>query len=460
MKLSTLTAISPLDGRYFDRTSVLCEYFSEYAFLKAMAIIEIKYLIALSEFGIPRKLKKFEIIFLENFIKTLDLKKVEAIKKIDLIIDHDLKSVEKYLRQELKKAKLYDVIEYLHFGLTSMDVKNTANSTLLKSARDTILFPQLLALIDHLVKLSNNYKNVPILARTHGQPAVPTTLGKELVNFAFRLSKEVQKMKNFPISSKLNGAVGNFNAHCISFPNKNWISFSKKFIKSLGLQPNLITTQINSYDDSIEFLQILQRINNIILDLDQDMWRYISDNWFVQEIKKEEVGSSTMPQKVNPIAFENSEANLIMANSLIEGMARKLQISRLQHDLSDTAILRNIGVIFGHSLLAYKNSLKGLTRARPNLAELKLVLNENWNILSEGVQTILRREGVKDPYSLIAGLSKGKRIGLNEWKDWVNGLPIQDRIKDELMDLSPEKYIGKATQLTDLAITEIKQSRK
>jgi adenylosuccinate lyase len=298
-----------------------------------------------------------------------------------------------------------------------------------------------------------------MLARTHGQPAVPTTLGKEMVNFAFRLNGQVRKLAAFRLTGKLNGAVGNYNALELAAPEVDWVEFSRKFVASLGFEPNLITTQINPYEDDAEMFHVFQLINGIVLDFDQDIWRYISDNWFTQEAKNGEVGSSTMPQKVNPIRFENSEGNVVVANSLFEGMARKLQSSRLQRDLSDSTTIRNIGVALAHSLLVYKGLLSGLARVNPNVVLMAQTLNEDWVILTEGVQTVLRRAGTEDPYSMIASLSRGQHIGKDEWQVWVDGLDIQPDIKTQLRDLTPETYIGNAVELTELAIKEIKASR-
>lgn len=281
-----------------------------------------------------------------------------------------------------------------------------------------------------------------------------------MANMAVRLNKQVRKLEKVRLTGKLNGAVGNYNAHLLAAPEVDWIDFSQRFVRSLDLEPNLFTTQINAYDDMIELFQAFQRVNGILLDIDQDMWRYISDDWFVQEVKKGEVGSSTMPQKVNPIDFENSEGNVQMANSLWEGMSRKLVVSRLQRDLSDSTTLRNVGMGLAYGLLAYRNTLAGLRRVYPNIEIMSEKLNENWTILTEGVQTALRRAGEKDPYSLVASLSRGQRIGQSEWQSWVNNLDIPGDVKTKLLALTPETYMGHAEQLTEMALEEIIQSRK
>jgi adenylosuccinate lyase len=451
-----LNTISPLDGRYKQKVEELIPFVSEKALIKTRVEVEAKYIIALSEVGLVRRLKVSEKKFLSELGQKMTNNQVLKVKEFEEITRHDVKAVEKFLRQALSKTSLNDLSEWIHFGLTSYDINDPARRLMLAQAIKQVISPTLNKLIDIFCQLANQYKATPMLARTHGQPAVPTTLGKEMVNVAARLNIQVNKLQLFKLTGKLNGAVGNYNALQLAAPEISWIDFSKKFILSLGLEPNLITTQIDPYEDIIEILQILQRINGIILDIDQDMWRYISDGWFIQEIKKGEVGSSTMPQKVNPIDFENSEGNVQLANSFIEGMVRKLAVSRLQRDLSDSTTIRNVGVVLGYSLLGYKSLLTGFSRVRPNTNLMLEILNDNWIILTEGMQTVLRKARVKDSYSLIASLSKGKRIREGEWQVWVDGLDIQSKIKAQLKVVTPETYIGKAIELTDLAISEIK----
>ena len=320
--------------------------------------------------------------------------------------------------------------------------------------------PALDQVTDGFADRARQYKGIPMLARTHGQPAVPITLGKEEANIAVRLNRQTRKLEDVKLTGKLNGAVGNFNAHVLAAPEVDWITFSQKFIMGLGLKPNLFTKQINPYDDMIEMFQAFQRVNGVLLDINQDMWRYISDDWFTQEVKQGEVGSSTMPQKVNPIDFENSEGNVQLANSMWDGMDRKLAVSRLQRDLSDSTTIRNVGVGLGYGLLAYRNTLEGLKRVHPNSELMKKELNDNWVILTEGVQTVLRRTGESDPYSMVATLSRGQRIGQGEWQKWVDNLTINPDEKDKLRNLTPDTYIGHAERLTDMALEEIAESRK
>lgn len=457
--LNELTAINPLDGRYRNKISELFPYSSEYGLIKTRLEIEVKYLIALSNFNITRKLTKKEIDFLLSLIKNFSLKDAQKIKDTEKNTRHDLKAVEFYLRERIKNSSLKNLIEFIHFGLTSEDINNISYRLLLKRGSEEILFKEIQKILDILLEKADSLKNLVILGRTHGQPAVPTTLGKEIIIFAKRLNNELKELKNRKLTGKLNGAIGNVNALNFVYPEKNWIKFSEDFSKSLGLEPNLITTQINPADDITSYLQIYQRINSILTGLNQDIWRYISDNWFIQEVKKGEVGSSVMPQKVNPIDFENSEGNLGIANSLIEFFVRKLPISRLQRDLSDSTVLRNVGSALGYSLLGYKSLLTGLSRIKPNEDQISKDLNKDFSILAEGVQTLLRKENFNDPYSLMVSFVKGKNVNENQWKEIINKLPIEEKQKKALEKLTPSSYIGLAKELIEKAIKDIKSSR-
>ncbi len=454
-----LSAISPLDGRYKEKVKELVPFVSEMALIRLRVELECRYLIALSEVSLIRRLKTSEKTFLLSFGKKMTDGQILRVREIEEITKHDVKAVEKMLREIFAKTSLKDLIEWVHFGLTSEDINNLARRLMIISAVKEVCIPFLDKIVDEFIEIAEKHKATPMLGRTHGQAAVPTTLGKEMANVAVRLNREVRKLEAMRLTGKLNGAVGNYNALELAAPEIDWIEFSRKFVESLELEPNLITTQINPYEDEIEMFQAFQRINGIVLDIDQDMWRYISDSWFTQEVKQKEVGSSTMPQKVNPIDFENSEGNIVIANSLLEGMARKLSVSRLQRDLSDSTTVRNIGVALSYSLLAYKSLLTGLKKVHPNKERIKASLNENWSILTEGVQTVLRRAGVKDPYSLVASFSRGQRIGSAEWGNWIDELDAPTKTKKQLRSLSPESYIGKAVKLTEFAIKEIKASR-
>lgn len=456
---SELTAITPLDGRYRSRVEELVPYVSEYALIKFRMEVEIKYLLALSEAGVTRKFTGDEKTLLENILNDIDFATIEKVKDTENHTRHDVKAMERTLRGILENTSLKDQIEMIHIGLTSEDINNIAYRLILKRGTEVVL-QSLETIIDELIDRAKQYKETPMLARTHGQPAVPTTLGKEMALFATRLNRQVRKLRAQNLTGKLTGAVGNFNALHYVYPKTDWIAFSEKFISSLELAPNLITTQINQYDDVVEYLQNIQRINSILIDFDQDMWRYISDEWFTQVPKKGEVGSSTMPQKVNPIDFENSEGNLGIANGLIETLSRKLVISRLQRDLSDSTTIRNYGSILAYSLIGYKSILTGLSRVNPNTEKITAALNNDWAILGEGVQTLLRKTGTEDPYSLISGLTRGEKVDSQQWHKWVADLPVVEDVKNVLLNLRPENYVGIAAKLTDKAIKEIEDSRK
>lgn len=459
-QLTELTAISPLDGRYRSRVEDLSPFASEMALIKTRVEVEAKYLVGLSEVGLVRPLVGQEREALINLGPSMTLQQAGRVKDIEATTRHDVKAMERAFREFVTGTSLEDVTEMIHFGLTSEDVNNLSYRLMLDRARTEICVPALDQVVDGFADRARQYKSMPMLARTHGQSAVPTTLGKEMANIAVRLNRQTRKLEDVKLTGKLNGAVGNYNAHVLAAPDVDWIAFSQRFVKSLGFEPNLFTTQINPYDDMIEMFQAFQRVNGTLVDVDQDMWRYISDDWFTQEVKKGEVGSSTMPQKVNPIDFENSEGNVQVANSLWEGMDRKLAVSRLQRDLSDSTTIRNVGVGLGYGLLAYRNTLAGLQRVHPNTELMQGRLNENWVILTEGVQTVLRKAGVQDPYSLVAGLSRGQRIGQGEWQEWVDGLQVADDVKGNLRALTPETYIGHAERLTDMALEEITDSRR
>lgn len=458
--LTRLTAISPLDGRYRNQIEDLAPFTSEMALIKTRVEVEARYLVALSEFGLIRPLTIQEKQALVTMGQNMTIEQVGRVKEIEDKTRHDVKAMERAVREFIAETSLKDITEMIHFGLTSEDVNNLSYRLMLDRARAEVVVPALDEVVDSLVKIARKYKSLPMIGRTHGQLAVPTTLGKEMANVAVRLNKQTRKLEEIKLTGKLNGAVGNFNAHVLAVPEIDWITFSQKFVDSLGLEPSLFTTQINPYDDMIEIFQAIQRVNGVLLDVDHDMWRYISDDWFTQKVKDGEVGSSTMPQKVNPINFENSEGNIQLANSIWEGMDRKLAVSRLQRDLSDSTTVRNIGVGLGYGLLAYRNTLAGLSRVRPNTKLMQDVLNENWTILTEGVQTVLRQAGEQDPYSKVADLSKGKKIGKSEWQEWIDGLSTNDKVKGSLKDLTPQTYLGHAERLTDMALEEIAHSKK
>lgn len=457
LPFSELTAISPLDGRYRTKIKDLAPFVSEYALIKNRIEIEITYLLALSEAGVTRSFTSEEKQKLKELLN-MSFEDIKKVKEIEEQTRHDVKAMERTLRSHLQGTSLEDQIEMIHIGLTSEDINNLAYRLILKRGTEQII-PAIEEIIAALSAWAEEYKATPMLARTHGQAAVPTTVGKEMINFAIRLHRQLVKLKKQKLTGKLNGAVGNFNALFYVYPETDWIEFSEKFVSSLGFEPNLITTQINQYDDVAEYLQTIHRINGVLIDFDQDMWRYVSDDWFVQVAKKGEVGSSTMPQKVNPIDFENSEGNLGIANGLIESLARKLMISRLQRDLSDSTTVRNYGMILGYSLIAYKSTITGIGRVNPNIDKINCRLNKDWAILGEGVQTLLRKSKVADPYSLISSLTRGEKVDAQKWEQWINELSISESDKKQLSELTPEKYTGLAAKLTEKALKEINDEK-
>ncbi len=444
---NNLLAINPLDGRYAGKLTELSGFVSEYSLIKYRAEIEIRYLLALSEAKIIRNLSKKEKGYLTSIYNDFSVSEAEKIKIFEKETNHDIKALEKYLRQEFAKTSLKDILEMIHFGLTSEDINNIVYRLMLKNAIEDVILPTLFKVLENLNEKTKEYRKVVILARTHGQPAVPTTFGKEFAVFAARLGKEIKLLEKQKLTGKLNGAVGNYNALDFAYPEFNWIKFSKNFILSFNLEPNLITTQINSFEDIILLFQNLERINGILLDFDNDMWRYISDGWLKLAIKEKEVGSSTMPQKVNPIDFENSEGNLTLANGLMQTMNNKLYISRLQRDLSNSTIIRNLGTVLGYSLLGYKSVLMGLSKIDVNLEQIEKDLDEDWSILSEGLQTYLRKEGLNDSYFLVMKLTKGKKFNKESWLELINSLPIEQKHKIKLLELTPKTYVGLSQKL-------------
>ncbi len=454
--LTELTAISPIDGRYRAKVEGLAPIVSEFGLIKTRVEVEARYLVALSDAQVIRPLEDAERARLMSFGTNLSYQDAQGIKKIEDTTRHDVKAMERAFRTMLEGTSLADLIEKVHIGLTSEDVNNISYRLLLLRATERVVVPQLDSVTGNLVGWADQHKAVPMLARTHGQAAVPTTLGKEMAVFASRLSGEVEDLRGRKLTGKFSGAVGNFNALALTYPEIDWVQFSRDFISSFGLTPNMATTQINTYEDIAAYFQNYQRINNILIDFDQDMWRYISDHWFAQKPVEGEVGSSTMPQKVNPIDYENSEGNLGMANAVFEYLSRKLPISRLQRDLSDSTAIRNLGAGLAYSLIGYKSTAEGMRRVAPDLETISVALNEDWSILAEGVQTLLRDAGVNDPYSLISKLTRGNRIGKEEWQAWVDELPIADEQKEIVRNLNPESYIGEAVRLTEEVVKRIK----
>ncbi len=438
-----LTAISPIDGRYQNTVSNLSNYFSEYALFKYRVWIEVEYFIALAEhkfFTLNATQKKS----LRKLYEKFTVKDAEAIKKIEAVTRHDVKAVEYFIKDKMKKLKLVKKSEWVHFGLTSQDINNTAVPLSWKHAIEVEYTPSLKKVIDHLRKLAQQWSDIPMLARTHGQSASPTMLGKEIMVFVERLENQLILLEAVPYAAKFGGATGNFNAHHVAFPKKNWIAFGNEFVnKRLGLFRSQFTTQIEHYDMLAAQFDALKRINNIMVDLARDMWTYISMDYFKQKTKKGEVGSSAMPHKVNPIDFENAEGNFGLANATYEHLAAKLPISRLQRDLTDSTVLRNIGVPLSHSLLAFSSLERGLGKLLLNKEKIRADLEDNWAVVAEAVQTILRREHYDKPYEALKELTRGKGgIHQESMHNFIDQLNITKKVKAELKKITPWNYIG------------------
>ncbi len=443
MDLSALTAISPIDGRYRQQLQQLDVYFSEYALIRYRILVEVEYFIALGK-------KKFFAITtadVKNLRKIYDAFSPEEalqIKEIEKTTNHDVKAVEYYIKAQLEKLQLADLKEWVHFGLTSQDVNNTAVPLLWKEALENECYPAIATLVLQLKKMARTWKDVPMLARTHGQPASPTRLGKEIAVFAERLESQLVLLQSVPYSCKFGGATGNFNAHQVAYPQTNWIRFGNDFCsKSLGLQRQQLTTQIEHYDNLAAHFDGIKRINNILVDFCRDIWTYISLEYFRQKVKKGEVGSSAMPHKVNPIDFENAEGNLGIANALLEHLAGKLPVSRLQRDLTDSTVLRNIGVPFAHTILALRSIDKGIGKLILNEQKIKQDLDANWAVVAEAIQTILRRENYPNPYEALKELTRGAEgINPKTIHAFINGLKVSPSLKKELKAITPFNYIG------------------
>ncbi len=444
--LNKLTAISPVDGRYRNTTEKLADYFSEAALIKYRVLVEIEYFIALCELPLPQ-LKSFDKSLypaLRDIYKNLTEEDAQHIKDIEKITNHDVKAVEYFIKEKLDALKLDEQKEFIHFGLTSQDINNTAIPYSVKDAMNECLYPVLEEVVNKLSALANEWKDVSMLARTHGQPASPTRLGKEINVFVARLNNQVAQLKAVPYGAKFGGATGNMNAHHVAYPQIDWLAFATNFVnKSLGLDRSYPTTQIEHYDNFAAYCDALKRINTILIDLDRDIWTYVSMDYFKQKIKAGEIGSSAMPHKVNPIDFENSEGNLGVANALFEHLSAKLPISRLQRDLTDSTVLRNVGVPLAHSLIAYKSLLKGLDKLILNKEAFDKDLENNWAVVAEALQTVLRREGYPKPYEALKELTRtNTHITKESIAAFIDTLNVSDVIKKELKNITPANYTG------------------
>jgi adenylosuccinate lyase len=446
MALTALSAISPIDGRYRSKVEALGNYFSEEALIKYRVLVEIEYFIALCELPLPQLQSVSTSVFedLRAIYKNFTPVDAAAIKEIEKVTNHDVKAVEYFIKEKFDALGLSDHKEFIHFGLTSQDINNTAIPLSIKEAMNDVYVPEYLTLLKKIEELAEEWKDVPMLARTHGQPASPTRLGKEIDVFVVRLKEQFNLLNDVPSAAKFGGATGNFNAHKVAYPNIDWKAFGTSFVQEkLGLQHSFPTTQIEHYDHMAALFDALKRINTIIIDLDRDIWTYVSMDYFKQKIKKGEVGSSAMPHKVNPIDFENSEGNLGIANAIFEHLAAKLPISRLQRDLTDSTVLRNAGVPFGHTIIGFKSTLKGLGKLLLNAAKFEQDLENNWAVVAEAIQTILRREGYPNPYEALKGLTRtNEAITKTSISEFIDTLKVSDTIKSELKAISPSNYTG------------------
>ncbi|WP_299116361.1 adenylosuccinate lyase [uncultured Winogradskyella sp.] len=446
MALTQLSAISPIDGRYRSKVSTLGNYFSEEALIKYRVLVEIEYFIALCELPLPQLKSISSAVFkdLRTIYKNFTPIDAAAIKDIEKVTNHDVKAVEYFIKEKFDALSLSDYKEFIHFGLTSQDINNTAIPLSIKEAMNDVYVPEYFSLLEKIEGLAKEWESIPMLARTHGQPASPTRLGKEIDVFTVRLKEQFNLLNDIPGAAKFGGATGNFNAHKVAYPNINWKAFGTKFVQEkLGLQHSFPTTQIEHYDHMAALFDALKRINTIIIDLNRDVWTYVSMDYFKQKIKKGEVGSSAMPHKVNPIDFENSEGNLGIANAIFEHLSAKLPVSRLQRDLTDSTVLRNVGVPFGHTLIGFKSTLKGLGKLLLNEAKFKQDLENNWAVVAEAIQTILRREGYPNPYEALKGLTRtNEAITEMSISNFIDTLEVSDTIKSELKAISPSNYTG------------------
>ena len=447
MELDLLTAISPIDGRYRSKARALAAYFSEYALIKYRVRVEIEYFITLCELPLPqlKGLDASRFDSLRDIYRNFSEADAGRIKEIESVTNHDVKAVEYFIKEQFDKlGGLEEYKEFIHFGLTSQDINNTSVPLSIKDALDEVYYPQIQKLIDQLNAYAEEWKNIPMLAKTHGQPASPTRLGKEIKVFAYRLERQLAVLKACPITAKFGGATGNYNAHHVAYPEYDWKAFGNRFVaEKLGLEREEYTTQISNYDNLGAIFDAMKRINTIMIDMNRDFWQYISMEYFKQKIKAGEVGSSAMPHKVNPIDFENAEGNLGMANAVLEHLSTKLPVSRLQRDLTDSTVLRNIGVPFGHTVIAIQSSLKGLGKLLLNESKIYQDLDNCWSVVAEAIQTILRREAYPHPYEALKALTRtNQAINEASIKDFIETLNVSEEIKKELRAITPHNYTG------------------
>lgn len=448
MELTELTAISPIDGRYGSKTTDLRPIFSEYGLIRHRVMVEVRWLQMLARepgIGEVPAFSEHADNILNAIIEKFDIEDAQRVKNIERTTNHDVKAVEYFLKEKIQgNAELEAVSEFIHFACTSEDINNLAYALMLKEARTQVVLPALDQLVDAIAGMGRDYAEIPMLSRTHGQPASPTTLGKEMANVAYRLMRQREQLKNVPILGKINGAVGNYNAHLSAYPELDWQGMAEKFVTGLGLEWNPYTTQIEPHDYVAEFFDVLARFNTILIDFDRDIWAYISNNYFKQRTVEGEVGSSTMPHKVNPIDFENSEGNLGVANAVFDHLAAKLPISRWQRDLTDSTVLRNLGVGIGYSLIAYSSTMRGIGKLEVNEAKLLADLDANWEVLAEPIQTVMRRYGIEKPYEKLKALTRGKRVDAAGMAEFIDTLELPEAVKAEMKKWTPANYIGNA----------------
>lgn len=446
MTLTPLTSISPIDGRYRSKTEKLAGYFSEYALIKYRVLVEVEYFISLCELPLPQLKDIDKVVFgkLKKIASDFSEQDALRVKDTEKVTNHDVKAVEYFIKEKFDELGLQEYKEFIHFGLTSQDINNTSVPLSLKDALNEVYYPLLEELIEKLRKQAGEWADIAMLAKTHGQPASPTRLGKEIMVFVSRLEGQLQLLKSIPLSAKFGGATGNYNAHNVAYPSYDWKAFGNKFVsEKLGLVREEWTTQISNYDNLAAVFDALKRIDTIIIDLNRDFWQYISMEYFKQKIKEGEIGSSAMPHKVNPIDFENAEGNLGIANAILEHLAAKLPVSRLQRDLTDSTVLRNVGVPMGHIVIAIQSTLKGLDKLLLNYDALFKDLDNCWAVVAEGIQTILRREGYPKPYEALKALTRtNNAITAESITDFINGLDVSDTVKDELKKITPHTYTG------------------
>ncbi len=453
MELSALSAISPVDGRYGSKVKALRPIFSEFGLIKYRVTVEVRWLQKLAQTAQINEVPHFSDQanqLLNNIVENFSEEDALRIKSIEATTNHDVKAVEYFLKEKIAdNTELNAITEFIHFACTSEDINNLSHGLMLKECREQVLLPEIDKILAAIKALAIEYKNIPMLCRTHGQPASPSTMGKEMANVYVRLQRQREQIANIEILGKINGAVGNYNAHVSAYPEVNWHEFSQHFVESLGLNWNAFTTQIEPHDYIAELFDAVVRFNTILIDFDRDIWGYIALGHFKQKTIAGEIGSSTMPHKVNPIDFENSEGNLGIANALFTHLAQKLPISRWQRDLTDSTVLRNLGVGFAHSLIAYQATLKGISKLEVNEDNLRHELDHNWEVLAEPIQTVMRRYGIEKPYEKLKELTRGKRVNGDSMREFINNLELPENVKDKLKALTPEAYIGRAAAFVD-----------